>query len=123
MGEGAKLLIFLNSKTIYQCRNDRFGKAARDAHHGWVFFIKEIAWIVGKLELAAKDKILVVVQHAIVVLVAHRHGGGDRDFKNPRASFVVEQHTGKTKRFHDPIDHCIGTFALTLHSYSVTAMN
>src|SRR6267154_849072 len=117
------LFIFLNSKTIYQCRNNRFGKAARNAHHGWIFFIKEIAWIVGELKLAAKDKILVVVQHAIVVLVTHCHGGGDRDFKNPRASFVVEQHTGKTKRFHDAIDHRIGAFALALHAYSVTAMN
>src|SRR5205823_7246085 len=50
-------------------------------------------------------------------------GGGYRYFKNARASFVIEQHTGKTKRLHDAVDHCVGAFALALHAYSVAAMD
>ena len=57
------------------------------------------------------------------MLVAHRDGGCYRYFKNARAPFVVEQHTGETKCFHDPVDHCVSAFALALHADAVAAMN
>src|SRR5207237_9954161 len=118
-----KLLGFLNYKTIYQVLDDLFGKAARDAHHGRIFFIKEVSGVVGEFKLAAKDEILVIVQHAIVVLVAHRDGRGYGYFKNARASFVVKQNTGKTECFYNAVDHCVCTFALVLNAYAMAEMN
>ena len=59
---------------------------------GRVFFVEEIARVVGKFILAAKDKVLIVVKHAVFSLVAHGDGRFNRYFKDSRAAFVVEQH-------------------------------
>src|SRR3989441_11946661 len=59
------LFIFHYSKAIYQGRDNRFGKVARHAHHGGIFFVEEVAWIVGEFVFAAKDKVLIIVEHAV----------------------------------------------------------
>src|ERR1700686_866656 len=88
----AHLFAFLNSEPIDQSRNDRFGKAARHALHRRIFFVKEVARVIGEFELATKNKILIVVEHAVFMAVAHGHRGGDGDFKNACAALVIEQY-------------------------------
>ena len=82
-----QLLPLLNAEPVHQSRDDRLGKAARHALHRRVFFVKEVARVIGEFELAAKDKILIVVKHAVFVLVAHgyRGGHGSRSAREPRA--------------------------------------
>src|SRR5712692_10898426 len=88
---GIDSLPFLHAKSINERRHDRFSEAARDALYRRVFFVEKVARVVGELELAAKDKILIVVKHAVLVLVAHSHCRRDRHFKNAGAAFVIKQ--------------------------------
>jgi hypothetical protein len=117
------LTLFLHSKSGHQGRDDGFGKAARHAHHGRVFFVKEVARVVGEFELATENVILIVVQHTVLMLIADRHGGDNRDFENSRAPFVIKQHTGKSETPNHAIDNCVGAFRLALHAQAVAAAN
>src|SRR5580765_3972385 len=117
------LTLFLHSKSVHQRRDNRFSKAARDAHDGWVFFVEKVAWVVGEFELAAKYEVLIVIKHAVLVLIAHGYRGGDGHFKNARAALVVQQDAGKGERLDHAIDHRIGAFALALHAQAMTAAN
>src|SRR5205823_14191488 len=112
--------LFLNSEPVNQRRDDRLGKAPRDAHHGRILFIKKVARIVGEFKLATKNKILVVVKHAVIVLVAHGHRGRDRHFKNPSAPFVIQQNASETEILDHAVNHRIGPFAFALHAQAVS---
>src|SRR5713226_7777085 len=76
------LFVLLHAESVNQRGDDRLGKAARKAHYRWILFVEEVARVVGKLKLAAKDEVLIVVKHAVLMLVTHSHGGRDRHFKN-----------------------------------------
>ena len=79
---------FFHSEPVNQRRDDRLGKAPRDAHHRRIFFIKKVAWIVGEFKLTAKNKILIVVKHAVVVLIAH--GGFGAQAAGPAARDIYQ---------------------------------
>ena len=55
-----------------------------------IFFVEEVARVVGEFILAAEDEILVVVEHAVFSLIADSDGGFDRYFKNSRPAPVVK---------------------------------
>src|SRR5438128_9300346 len=93
----AVLTSFLHSEPVNQRRDDRLGKAPRDAHHRRIFFIKKVARIVGEFKLTAKNKILIVVKHAVVMLIAHSHSRCYGHFKNPSAPFVIKQNATETE--------------------------
>ena len=59
---GSDLLVVFDAESVGQCGNYRLGKAARHAHHGRIFFIKEVSRIVGEFEFTAKDEVLIVVR-------------------------------------------------------------
>src|SRR5438067_7801457 len=114
---------FLHSEPVNQRRYDRLGKAPRDAHYRRIFFIKKVARIVGEFEFAAKNKILIVVKHAVVVLIAHGYGRRYRHFKNPSAPFVVQQNAAEAEILDHSVDHRVGAGALALHAQAVSAVN
>src|SRR6266849_5804959 len=124
--EGPRALsspIFVHSKPVNQRRDDRFRKVARHAHHCRIFFIEEIARVVGKLILSAKDKVLIVIEHSVLNLVAHCHGRDDCYFEDARAPAIVEQYTGKGKALDHAVNYRVGAFAFVLHSQTMTAAN
>src|SRR5215471_665253 len=118
-----KSLIFLDAKSIYQCRDDRFGKAAGDAQNRRIFLIKKIARVVGKFEFAAEDEVLIVVNDTVVMLIAHRNRRRYRDFEYAGASFVVQQHAAKPEALYHAVDNRVGALAIALNPNAVTTMN
>src|SRR2546430_102273 len=98
----AVLTSFFHSESINQRRDDRLGETPRDANYCRILFIKKVARIVGKFKLAAKNKVLIVIKHAVVVWIAHGHRRCDRHFKNPRAPFVIKQNASETEILDDP---------------------
>jgi hypothetical protein len=58
-----------------------------------IFFVEEVAWIVGEFILTAEDKVLIVVEYPVLRLIAHRYCRLNSDFKNSRAAAVVKQNT------------------------------
>ena len=64
-------------------------RLSRSSLDGRVFFVEEATWVTGKFVFPSKRKILVIVKHLILGLIAHGHGCCDCDFKNPRSAFIV----------------------------------
>src|SRR5207253_6894720 len=82
-----------------------------------------VAWVVGKFKLAAKNQILIIVEHAVLMLVTHRYRCRDRHFENAGAAFVIQQHSGKTEALDYAINHSVGALTLALHAQAMAAMN
>src|SRR5688572_20130051 len=86
-----------------------------------ILFVEEVAWVVGKLIFAAKDVVLVVVEYAILSLIPDRYGSRYRNFKDPGAATIVEQNPGVVETLDHSFDHCVGAFAITLHTQTPPA--
>jgi len=69
-----------------------------------------------EFEFATKNKILIVIKHPILVLVAHSYRGRDRDFENARAALSSKRTPEKFKAFDDPVNDRVSTFPLALNT-------
>src|SRR5215213_1154527 len=82
----------VDAEAVDERGDEALGEAAREAFDRGVFLVEEGARVVGELELAAEDVVLVVVEHPVRHLVADCDGGRYRDLEYARAAARVEQH-------------------------------
>src|SRR5258705_3678803 len=89
------LSFFLNLDGVDQGGDYAFRKAAGHPENGRVFLVEKGARIVSKFILAAEHKVLVIIEHSVFGLIPYRHSGGNSNFSNKPAAFVLPPGTAK----------------------------
>src|SRR5881227_4257718 len=84
--------LLVDAEAVDERGDEALGEAAREAFDRGVFLVEEGARVIRELELAAKDVVLIVVEHAVRHLIADGNGGRYRDLEDARPSPRVEQH-------------------------------
>ena len=91
---------------------------------GRIFFVEEVARVVGKFILATKNKILIIVKHAVLGLIADRDCGFDSHFKNAGPTFVAGlRETGPSLIFVALIVAVLPHLVALLFGYHVLKMH
>src|ERR671930_454599 len=107
--------LLVDAEAVDERGDEALGEASGEALDGRVFLIEEGARVVGELELAAEDVVLVVVEDAVRDLVADGDGGGDRHLEDARAATAVEQHAVEGEVLDRAVDDGVRVLRVALN--------